>query len=102
GPLDQLLGMIPGLANAKGRKDFKPNEKEIKRVEAIIYSMTVSERRKPESIDGSRRKRIASGSGTSVQDVNRLLKQFEQARKMMKQVTNNSFGGKQRPGKFPF
>jgi signal recognition particle subunit SRP54 len=101
GPLDQLLGMIPGMAGAKQLKDFQPDEKELGRVEAIIYSMTPLERRKPEVIDGSRRRRIAAGSGTSVQDVNRLLKQFEQARKMMKQFSDRSFGKKAK-GKFPF
>lgn len=100
GPLDQLLGMIPGLSSAKQLKDFQPDEKELKHIEAIIYSMTPGERRKPDIIDGSRRKRIAMGSGTSVQEVNRLLKQFDQARKMMKSFADlGKRGGKK--AKFP-
>jgi len=94
GPLDQVLGMIPGFAANKHLKDFQPDEKELKHIEAIIYSMTPNERRKPDTIDGSRRKRIAAGSGTSVQEVNRLLKQFEQARKMMKSLSEMGRKGK--------
>ena len=71
-------------------KDFKVDDKELKRVEAIIFSMTTYEREKPEVINGSRRMRIAKGSGTSVQEVNRLLKQFEQMRKMIKSMNNPS------------
>ena len=99
GPLDQVLGMIPGFAASKQLKDFQPDEKDLKHVEAIIYSMTPGERRKPEIINGSRRQRIAAGSGTSVQEVNRLLKQFEQARKMMKGLSDMGKKGKK---KFPF
>lgn len=99
GPLDQLMGMIPGLSQAKGMKDMQPDEKQFKQIEAIIFSMTPEERRKPEIIDGSRRKRIALGSGTTIQTVNRLLKQFDQTRKMMRQFSEK--GGKKR-GKFPF
>lgn len=85
GPLDQLLAMIPGLG---GRipAGLKVDEKELKRVEAIIQSMTPAERRNPSIIDGSRRRRIAAGSGTTVQDVNRLLKQYEEARRMLRQI----------------
>lgn len=86
GPIDQLLGMIPGFSSAKQLKGIQIDEGELKRVEAVIQSMTPKERRHPELIDGSRRRRIAAGSGTRVQDVNRLLKQFEQTRKMMKQL----------------
>jgi len=101
GPLDQLLGMIPGLAHAGKLKDLQLDERELKRVEAVIFSMTVAERQRPELIDGSRRKRIARGSGTEVQDVNRLLKQFEQARKMMKNFADmGKRSGKK--AKFPF
>lgn len=96
GPLDQILGMIPGLAASKQLKDFQPDEKELRHVEAIIRSMTPGERRKPEVIDGSRRKRIAMGSGTSVQEVNRLLKQFDQARKMMKTFAERGKKGKRK------
>jgi signal recognition particle subunit SRP54 len=100
GPLDQLLGMIPGLAQAQQLKGLQLDERELKRVEAMIFSMTTKERQRPEIIDGSRRKRIALGSGTSVQDVNRLLKQFEQSRKMMKAMTDmGKRGGKK--SKFP-
>lgn len=85
GPIGDLLGMIPGLGNQKALKDIQVNEKDFVRLEAIIQSMTVKERRDPNIINGSRKKRIAAGSGTSVQEVNKLLKQFEQTKKMMKQ-----------------
>ncbi|MDA8233227.1 MAG: signal recognition particle protein [Clostridia bacterium] len=86
GPLEQILGMIPGLGGKK-LKELKDqiDEKEMAHIEAIIKSMTTEERRNPEIIKGSRRKRIAQGSGTKVQDVNKLLKQFEQTREMFKQ-----------------
>ena len=84
GPLDQLLGMIPGVGNKLA--GVKVDDRQLAKVEAIINSMTVEERRRPEIIDGSRRRRIAMGSGTKVQDVNRLLKQFEQTRALMKQL----------------
>ncbi len=93
GNLDQLIGMIPG-ANAKGMKDLHIDEKQMSRTEAMILSMTRAERDRPDIINGSRRKRIARGSGTSVEDVNRLLKQFDQMKKMMKQFS--SPGGKRR------
>jgi signal recognition particle subunit SRP54 len=83
GPLDQVLSMIPGLGSMKG-VDTQAGEDEIRRSVAIIDSMTPLERREPSVINGSRRKRIARGSGTGVDDVNRLLKQFVQARKLMK------------------
>jgi signal recognition particle subunit SRP54 len=85
GPLDQILGMLPGAGRMKGLKDMQVNEKDMAHVEAIIQSMTPEERRRPQIINGSRRKRIAAGSGTGISDVNRLLKQFEQTQKMMKQ-----------------
>ncbi len=85
GPLDQLLGMIPGMSQIK---DLKVDEHEVDRVEAIICSMTKEERRDPNLINGSRRRRIAAGSGTSIQDVNRLMKQFEEMRKMVRQITH--------------
>ncbi|MGD8412741.1 MAG: signal recognition particle protein [Candidatus Latescibacterota bacterium] len=85
GPLDDLLKMIPGFSKAM-TKGLSVDPKEIGRVEAIINSMTVEERLKPQIIDGSRRKRIARGSGTNVQSVNQLLKQFQQMKKMMKQM----------------
>lgn len=86
GPIDQIMGMIPGLGNMKKLKNLEVDEKDLVYVEAIISSMTSWERQHPQEINGSRRKRIARGSGTSVQEVNRLLKQFEQTRKMMKQL----------------
>jgi signal recognition particle subunit SRP54 len=83
GPLTSLLGMIPGLAGHQLSK-MQVDEKEFDRIEAIIYSMTPHERRHPELIKGSRRLRIAKGSGTSVQQVNQLVKQFGEMRKLMK------------------
>jgi signal recognition particle subunit SRP54 len=85
GPLTSLLGMIPGLGGAQ-LSNMKVDERELDRIQAIIQAMTPEERRKPELIKGSRRLRIARGSGTSVQQVNRLVKQFGQMRKVMKQV----------------
>jgi len=87
GSLEQILSMLPGLGQLKQLKNLKPDEKEVIRVDAIINSMTWEERRNYKIINGSRRKRIASGSGTSVQDVNRLLKSFAQTKKMMENMT---------------
>ncbi|AGB40598.1 signal recognition particle protein [Halobacteroides halobius DSM 5150] len=84
GPLDEILGMIPGAG--KQLKNLNMDEKQLDYIEAIINSMTIEERRNPEIINGSRRRRIAAGSGTSVQQVNRLLKQFKQTKKMMDQL----------------
>ncbi|MBU0517847.1 signal recognition particle protein [bacterium] len=95
GSLDQILGMVPGLG--KQLKGMELDEKELKHTEAIILSMTLEERRKPHLINGSRRKRIAIGSGTSVQQVNQLLKQYEQLRGMMKSMGKM----KGRRGKMP-
>ena len=86
GNLDQLLGMMPGV-NAGALKNAQVDEKQMARIEAIILSMTPEERLKPDIINGSRRKRIAKGCGLGVEDVNRLLKQFEQMKKMMKQLS---------------
>jgi signal recognition particle subunit SRP54 len=85
GPLTSLLGMIPGVAGAQ-LQNMKVDERELDRIQAIILAMTPEERRSPELIKGSRRLRIARGSGTSVQQVNRLVKQFEQMRKLMRRV----------------
>ena len=86
GSLSQLISMIPGLGNSKKLKDLgEIDEKELVYVEAIVKSMTPWERAHSHEISGSRKKRIAKGSGTSVQEVNRLLKQFEQTKKMVKQ-----------------
>ncbi len=84
GPLEQIIGMIPGMGNIKQLAQQKPDDKQIARIEGIINSMTPHERRRSDVINGSRRKRIARGSGTSVEEVNKLLKQFVQMRKMLK------------------
>jgi signal recognition particle subunit SRP54 len=94
GNLKDLAAMIPGVG--KALKDVEIDDNAFKGIEAIIYSMTPEERSNPALLDGSRRNRIAKGSGTSVQEVNRLLKQFEETRKMMKMVTQN------RAAKFSF
>jgi signal recognition particle subunit SRP54 len=86
GPLESILGMLPGMGNMKALAEQKPDEKQLARVEAIISSMTPDERRKQHIINGSRRKRIAKGSGTTVEEVNRLLKQFVQMQKMLKSL----------------
>lgn len=87
GPLDQLLGMLPGM-NSKALKGLKVDEKDLARIEAIIKSMTKKERQNPEIINSSRRKRIAAGSGTSVPEVNKLLRQFRETKKMMKRFSD--------------
>ena len=100
GNLEQLMGMMPGVKPG-ALKNAEIDEKQMGRIEAIILSMTKAERTKPEIINGSRRKRIAKGSGTSVEEVNRLLKQFDQMKKMMKQLTGmgkrRMFGGMKLP-----
>ncbi len=102
GNIESLLGMMPGM-NSKALKDAKIDEKQLAHTEAIIKSMTKKEREKPDIINASRKQRIARGSGTTVEDVNKLLKQFDQVRKMMKQFSN---GGMKRGlfgrGKMPF
>lgn len=103
GPLDEILGMIPGANKMKGLKNVQVDEKQIGHVEAIIKSMTKAEKENPDLINASRKKRIAKGSGRPVQEVNRLLKQFEEMKKMMKQMTSMSKGkGKKGGFKFPF
>ncbi len=101
GPLDDLLKMIPGANKIKGLDNIQVDEKQIGHVEAIIRSMTKQEKEQPEIINASRRKRIAKGSGRTIQEVNRLLKQFEDMKKMMKQMTNMQ-KGKKKGFKFPF
>jgi signal recognition particle subunit SRP54 len=86
GPLENILGMLPGMGSLKQLAEHKPDERQLRRVEAIIGSMTPEERRYAEIIDGSRRKRIARGSGTAVEEVNRLLKQFGEMQRMLKMV----------------
>jgi len=90
------MGMIPGLSGAKQLKNMQVDEKQLDHIEAIINSMTGEEKNNPDIINGSRRKRIARGSGTKIQEVNRLLKQFRQTKKMMKKLNNNQVS----PGKF--
>ncbi|NSW82359.1 MAG: signal recognition particle protein [Syntrophothermus sp.] len=97
GPLEDLLAMIPGFGNLKQLKGFKTadiDDKEISRIEAIIKSMTPEERLNPTMLNSSRKKRIAKGSGTRVQDVNRLLKHFEESQKLMRQFSDK--GGKKK------
>ncbi|MGL4781576.1 MAG: signal recognition particle protein, partial [Bacteroidales bacterium] len=91
GNLKDLASMIPGVG--KAIKDLDIDDNAFKSVEAIIYSMTPHERSNPHLINGSRRQRIAKGSGTSIQEVNRLLKQFEETRKMMRMITNAKGAG---------
>ncbi|HJU43373.1 MAG TPA: signal recognition particle protein [Vicinamibacterales bacterium] len=86
GPLDKILGMLPGMGGMKELAGQKPDEKQLSRIEAIINSMTPEERKYADILDGSRRKRVAKGSGTSVEDVNRLLKQFVEMQRMLKMV----------------
>lgn len=103
GPLDELLKMIPGANRVKGLNNLKIDEKQIKHVEAIIQSMTKEERMNPEIINASRKRRIAKGSGRPVQEVNRLLKQFEEMKKMMKQMNQMTKKGRRKGGfKLPF
>jgi signal recognition particle subunit SRP54 len=93
GSLEQIMGMIPGLGQLKQLKNMKPDEKELVRVEAIINSMTREERENYKIVNGSRRRRIALGSGTTIQDVNRLLKNFAQTKKMMENLTRKGLQG---------
>ena len=87
--------MIPGMSRQLKGQDLNVDEKQLEKTKAIILSMTLKERRNPSILNASRRRRIAKGSGTQVQDVNRLLNQFEQTRQMMKKISSGKF-------KFPF
>jgi len=102
GPLDELLKMMPGANKMKGLNNLQVDEKQIGHVEAIIRSMTKAEKENPEIINAGRRRRIATGSGRTVQEVNRLLKQFEEMKKMMKTMSGNMQKGKKKGFKFPF
>ena len=103
GPLQNLLGMLPGMGKLKDQLvGFDLDNKEVRQIEAIIKSMTMAERTDPNILNGSRRKRIAAGSGTTVQRVNQLIKQFEEARKFMKQMQSMSKGKKGMFPKLPF
>jgi len=88
GPLTQLMEMIPGLSSIARRLPTEVNDSKIKKIEAMILSMTPEERRNPDIIDGSRKRRIALGSGTTSQDVNQLLNQFRQTQRLVKQMTS--------------
>lgn len=103
GPLDELLKMMPGANKIKGINNLQIDEKQIAHVEAIIRSMTKEEKLHPETLNSSRKRRIAKGSGRTVPEVNRLLKQFEEMKKMMKQMTGMQQKAKKKGGfKFPF
>ncbi len=98
GPLESILGMLPQMGGLEKLKDAQVDPKNLTRIEAIISSMTAKERRKHEIINGSRRRRIASGSGTTVQEVNQLLRQYRQMRRMMRSITGGGKKGKRRGG----
>ena len=102
GTMDQILSMLPSVGPFRDMQKAKVDEKELVRTEAIIDSMTPKERRNHQIINGSRRKRIAKGSGTSVQEVNQLLKQYVQAQKMMKTMKSSFFGKRMKGMKMPF
>lgn len=99
GPLNQVLGMLPGM-NSKAMQNVEVDEKKMTHVEAIIKSMTSKERNDPAIINGSRRKRISAGSGTTIQEVNRLLKEFEEMKKLMKMMADAGKKGGKGLGKF--
>ena len=101
GPLSQLVDMLPGI-NASKLKGMEIDDREIVKVEAIIRSMTKKERLDPSILNGSRRRRIALGSGTTIQDVNKVIKNFEQTRKMMKQFADMEKDIKKGKKKLPF
>ena len=96
GPLSDLIGMIPGVGGmGKIKRQLQATEIDdtfFKHAEAIVFSMTPAERRNPDIINGSRRKRIADGSGTTPQDVNQLLKQWKEAKKIMQRMASGKFG----------
>src|SRR5690625_1122332 len=102
GPLEDLLAMIPGMNKMKGLKNVQIDEKQLVHVEAIIQSMTKEERANPDIMNASRKRRIAKGSGTTVAQVNRLLKQFNEMKKMMKQMSNMQKGKRGRGFQLPF
>ena len=102
GPLDELIAMIPGANKIKGLKNAQIDERQIAQVEAIIQSMTKEERQDPSIMNSSRKKRIAKGSGTNVSQVNRLLKQFDEMKKMMKRMTNMQKDKRGKGFKLPF
>ena len=98
GSLSSILGMLPGVPGMKDLKNAQIDDSQLDRIEAMIFSMTQQERRHPDIIDGSRRRRIAAGSGTSVQDVNSLLKQYREMQKMLKMFSSGKMKGFRLPG----
>jgi len=102
GPLDQVLSMIPGLGGQRQLQGLELDERQVKRQEAIIQSMTAEERRNPDIINGSRKRRIARGSGSSVQDVNRLITQYQQMRAMVRMMVDAEKGKRRGPIRIPF
>jgi signal recognition particle subunit SRP54 len=93
GPLSSLLGMIPGMGKMAKEIDHEATDKQLRHIEAIISSMTLEERHNPRIINASRKRRVASGSGTTVQDINELLSQFRQMQRLMKQMKSGKRGG---------
>ncbi len=104
GPLDEILAMMPGASRSKDMRNLKVDDRLLTRTEAIIKSMTVREKTDPSILNASRRQRIAAGSGTTTQDVNRMLKQFDEMKRMMKQFSTNTKKGRNKKdfGSFPF
>ncbi|HXG23429.1 MAG TPA: signal recognition particle protein, partial [Chthonomonadales bacterium] len=97
GPLDQIIGMLPGMSQFKG---LQVDEKQLARQEAIVYSMTPEERSDPSILNGSRKRRIAQGSGVSVQEINQFLHQFEMMRQMIRQMTGSEGRFRKKRGRF--
>ena len=95
GPMENLLKMIPGMANNPALQNVNLDPKQFAHIKAIILSMTPAERENPDLMNPSRRRRLAAGAGRPIVEVNRMIKQFNQMRKMMKQVTNGNFSGLQ-------
>lgn len=102
GPVKDLLGMLPGIGGKINMDEIQIDEKIMLHTEAIIQSMTIEERRNPDILNGSRKRRIAKGSGTSIQDINKLLKQFDEMKQMMKMMTNMTKGKRGGGFKLPF
>jgi len=101
GPLEQILGMLPNMGPLRGLNQLKVDEKELIHIEAVINSMTPEERGHHHLLNGSRRKRVARGSGRPIQEVNRLLKQYVETRKMMKSLSRGIMPRMFRGMKFP-
>jgi signal recognition particle subunit SRP54 len=98
GPLSNIIGMLPGMPGMKQLKNVQVDDRQLDRIEAMVFSMTPQERRHPDIIDGPRRQRIARGSGTQVNEVNQLLKQFREMQKMLKQFAGGKMKGMRLPG----